>query len=130
MAASAHEKVEGFFITLDLASKEVGESMWVVSDEANGLSSVVVYAGDDSVTIRATVMEIPASEREPFYEELLRLNAEMVRGAYALEQNSVILIDSLELPSLDLERFQASLESMGLALAQHYARLARYRATN
>ena len=30
-------------------------------------------------------------------------------------------------PTMDLEEFQASLDSTGLALAQHYPRLAKYR---
>ena len=54
----------------------------------------------------------------------------MVHGAYAIENDSVILIDSLEFPTMDLEEFQASLDSTGLALAQHYPRLSKYRPAN
>jgi hypothetical protein len=124
---SVKEKLEGFFINLGLTYEEVSDNMWVISDEENNLGSVVVYAEDELVTIRAKVMEVPASDREQFFEDLLRLNAEMVHGAYAIEESSVILIDSLESNTMDLEEFQASLDSTGLALAQHYSRLAKYR---
>jgi len=127
MAASAQEKLEGFFINLELIYEEIGENMWLLTDEENGLSSVVVYVQDELVTLRAKVMDVPAEQREEFFEELLRLNAAMVHGAYAIEEDSVILIDSLEFPSMDLEEFQASLDSTGLALAQHYGRLSKYR---
>ncbi len=127
MAASAQEKLESFFINLELIYEEIGENMWLLTDEENGLSSVVVYVQDELVTLRAKVMDVPGEKREEFFEELLRLNAEMVHGAYAIEEDSVILIDSLEFPSMDLEEFQASLDSTGLALAQHYSRLAKYR---
>ena len=127
MATSINEKLESFFINLDLNYEEVGENMWVISDEANNLGYVVVFAEDELVTIRAKVMKIPAENREAFFEDLLRLNAEMVHGAYAVEKDSVILIDSLEFPTMDLEEFQASLDSTGLALAQHYPRLSKYR---
>ncbi|MFW5742730.1 MAG: YbjN domain-containing protein [bacterium] len=127
MATSAQEKLEGFFIHLELIYEEIGENMWLLTDEENGLSSVVVYVQDELVTLRAKVMDVPGEKREEFFEELLRLNAEMVHGAYAIEEDSVILIDSLEFPSMDLEEFQASLDSTGLALAQHYSRLAKYR---
>jgi hypothetical protein len=127
MAASAQEKLEGFFINLELIYEEIGENMWLLTDEENGLSSVVVYVQDELVTLRAKVMDVPAEQREEFFEELLRLNAAMVHGAYAIEADSVILIDSLEFPSMDLEEFQASLDSTGLALAQHYGRLSKYR---
>ena len=124
---SVKEKLEGFYINLGLTYEEVSENMWVISDEENNLGSVVVYAEDELVTFRAKVMDVPSENREGFYEELLRLNAEMVHGAYAIEENSVILIDSLEFPTMDMEEFQASLDSTGLALAQHYPRLAKYR---
>ena len=121
------EKLESFFINLQLTYEEVGENMWVISDDENNLGNVVVYAVEDLVTLRAKVMQIPSANREQCFEELLRLNAEMVHGAYAIEEDSVILIDSLEAPTMDLEEFQASLDSTGLALAQHYPRLANYR---
>ena len=127
MSTSAGEKLEGFFINLELVYEEVGDNMWLVTDEENGLSSVVVYVQDDLVTLRAKVMDVPSEQREEFFEELLRLNAEMVHGAYAIEEQNVILVDSLESPTMDLEEFQASLDSTGLALAQHYTRLAKYR---
>jgi len=127
MPASAREKLEGFFINLELVYEEVGDDMWLITDEENGLRSIVVYVQDDLVTIRAKVMDVPVENREACYEELLRLNAEMVHGAYAIEEDSVILIDSMEAPTMDLEEFQASLDSTGLALAQHYSRLAKYR---
>lgn len=126
MPTTAKEKLEGFFINLELAYEEVGESMWLITDDDNGLASVVVYVQEELVTLRAKVMDVPASDREAFFEDLLRLNAEMVHGAYAIEGESVILVDSLELPTMDLEEFQASLDSTGLALAQHYGRLSKY----
>ena len=126
MPASASEKLEGFFINLELVYEEIGENMWLITDEENGLKSVVVYVQEELVTLRAKVMDVPGEQREGFFEDLLRLNAEMVHGAYAIEGESVILVDSLELPTMDLEEFQASLDSTGLALAQHYGRLAKY----
>ena len=124
---SVKEKLESFFINLQLIYEEVGENMWLISDDENNVGYVVVYAEEELVTLRAKVMEIPSENRESYFEELLRLNAEMVHGAYAIEEDSVILIDSLVAPTMDLEEFQASLDSTGLALAQHYPRLAKYR---
>ena len=127
MTISAREKLEGFLIKLDLAYEEVGENMWVVNDEPSSLVGLVIYAEEDLVTIRANVMQIPDEERESLFEELLRFNAEMVHGAYAIEEHDIVLIDSMELPTMDFEELQASLDSFGLALAQHYAHLAPYR---
>jgi hypothetical protein len=124
---TAKEKLESFFINLDVQYEELEENMWLISQEENGLQAVVVYVEDDLVTLRAKVMHVPSEDTETFFRELLTLNAEMVHGAYALDEDGVILIDTLELATMDLEEFRASLDSTGLALAQHYNRLAKYR---
>ncbi len=122
------EKVEGYMINLSLTFEAVGDNIWLINDQEKGLGHVVVYAEDSLITIRAKVMELPEKEREQFFEELLRLNAsDMVHGAYALEESNVIIIDTLELQTMDLEEFQASLDALGLAIAQHYPRLNQYR---
>jgi hypothetical protein len=51
----------------------------------------------------------------------------LVHGAYALEGDHVILIDTLEVDTMDLEELRASFEAIGLALVQHYKVLGRYR---
>ena len=127
MTTSARVKLEGFLIKLDLAYEEVGESMWVINDEPSGLVGLVVYAEDELVTIRANVMQIPDADRESLFEELLRFNAEMVHGAYAIEERDIVLLDTMELQTMDFEELQASFDSFGLALAQHYSHLAKYR---
>ena len=38
------EKLESFFINLQLTYEEVGDNMWVISDEENNLGNVVVFA--------------------------------------------------------------------------------------
>jgi hypothetical protein len=36
-------------------------------------------------------------------------------------------VDTLEADTLDIEEFEASIDAIGLALAQHYRTLSRYR---
>ena len=68
------------------------------------------------------------SGREKLFAELLRLNAtDMAHGAYAVDGNAVIIIDTLEAETMDLEELQASIDAIGLALAQHYRSLSAYR---
>lgn len=120
------DKIERYMINLSLTYEELGENIWLVEDPEKGLGHVFVYADDPLVTLRAKVMDLPEKDRESFFEELLRLNNEMIHGAYALEQNNVVLVDTLESETMDLEEFRASLEAIGLALAQHYPRLSQY----
>ena len=125
---TTREKIEGYMVKLSLTFDSVNDATWVIRDEEKGLDNVVVMLADPLVVIRVKVMETPAEDQCTFFEELLKLNAsDLVHGAYALDDASVVLIDTLEAATMDLEEFQASLDAIGLALVQHYKVLARYR---
>ncbi len=122
------DKLEGYMIKLSLNFEEISENTWLINDLDKGLENVVVLANDSVVVIRVKVMEAPEVNREAFFGKLLKLNAtDMVHGAYALEEDNVIIIDSLVSETLDLEEFQASIDAIGFALSQHYAVLSKYR---
>ncbi len=122
------DKVQSYLVDLGLSFDEVDANTWLITDEDKGLKNIVVLVSEPLVILRVKVMELPEWERGRLYERLLRLNAEdLLHGAYALEGDHVILIDTLELESMDLEDFRASIEAMGLALAQHYKILSEYR---
>ena len=126
MAQSA--KIEGFLLSLSLTYETVDECTWLINDDEKGLDNVLVIVADPVVIIRVNVMAIPERQREKFFEQLLRLNqSDMIHGAYALESNEVILLNTLVGATLDLEEFQATLDAIGLALAQHYQTLAKFR---
>ena len=123
------QKLEGYFIDLSIPFEAKEDNVWIITDEQRGFENVLVTSDDQVVTITVKVMNIPSSNKEKFFEKLLELNAtDMIHGAYAIEGNSIVLIDSLEGPTMDLEEIQASLDAISLALSQHYPVLAEYRA--
>ncbi len=117
------DKVGGYLRELGLSHEVVGDTVWLIRDPERGLAQVVVYADETLVTIRARLIDIPTDGREAFFEDLLRLNLEMLHGAYALEEEAVIWMDTLELGTMDLEEFQASLDAASLCMLQHVPRL-------
>ena len=121
-------RIESYLLSLSLTYEDVGDQTWIINDDEKGLENVVVILADPVVIIRVKVMAIPGTEREQFFEQLLRLNqSDMIHGAYALEGDDVILLNTLVGETLDVEEFQATLDAIGLALAQHYQMLAKYR---
>jgi hypothetical protein len=59
---------------------------------------------------------------------LLELNAtQMIHGAYGLEDDSVVLIDTLQSKNLDYNEFQATVEALSLAITQDYEKLKAFR---
>jgi CesT_Tir_1 len=125
---SPREKIEGYLVRLALSFQE-SNGTWVVSDAQRGLDNLIIALTDSLVIMRMNVMEVPAAGREKLYEELLRLNAaDLVHGAYGIDGRNIILIDTLEADGMGLEEFEASLDAIGMAVAQHYRILSPYRA--
>ena len=125
----SREKLEGYLVKLSLSFHAAGSGTWVVNDRDKVLENLLVQLAEPLVILRIYVMDVPATGREKLFAELLRLNAtDMVHGAYALDWKSVIIIDTLEADTMDLEEFEASIDAIGLALAQHYRTLSAYRA--
>ena len=125
---SPAERVEGYLVKLALSFQKPASNTWVVSDSELGLENLLIVLSEPLVVFRIHVMEVPASGKEKLFEELLRFNAtDMVHGAYAVDGTHVIIIDTLEADTMDLEEFEASIDAIGLALAQHYRPLSKYR---
>ena len=51
----------------------------------------------------------------------------MVHGAYGLDGDDIVLIDTLEYATMDKPEFEAALDSIGLALSRHYDVLGAFR---
>ncbi len=123
------EDIESFLLRLELPYQELEEGLWVVSD-GQEVAAVFVNLDPPLLLMRVEVMDAPADEklRNGLFRELLELNAtDMVHGAYGLDENEIVVTDALQLQDLDFSEFQASLESILLALRSHFETLSRYR---
>ena len=124
----SRDKIESFLLKLSLTFQQANPGTWVIHDPQKGLENLLVVLSEPLVIMRMQVMEVPSKGKEALFEVLLRLNAtDMVHGAYAVDGKNIIIIDTLEADTMDLEEFQASIDAVGLAVAQHYRVLAPYR---
>lgn len=109
-------------------TEEVEPGMWVLTPGEDGVGIVVSF--DPPVLVfRVNVMELPApgAHRTELMEKLLELNAgDLVHGSYGIEGKHVVLTDALQLENLDFSEFQATYDSITLALASHMPALAPY----
>jgi hypothetical protein len=122
------EDIEGYLIRMGLPFEEIEEGLWIIHDDLSHVENIVVLYDPPIVVFRVKLMEVPTQKREAFFEHLLRLNAtEMVHGAYGIERNNVVLIDTLQAQNLDFNEFQASLEALSLAISQDYEKLTAFR---
>ena len=123
----SREKLESYLVKLELTFQEAGKGTWVVREPEKSLANLFVMMADPLVVLRLTVMEIPKKNREQLFEELLHLNAtDMVHGAYGLDGKNVVIVDTLEGDTLDVEELRASIEAISVAVAQQHGMLAKY----
>ena len=118
------QRIESFLRTLDLSFDELDSDTWVINDEERGVENLIVVHEDPVVIFRLKVAVLPPGDHCALYEELLRLNGtDLLHGAYALEGNSVVLMNTLLSETIDIEEFQATLDAISLSVAEHYERL-------
>lgn len=118
------DRLDGGTVTV----QELEPNLWLV--RTGDGAEVVVHYAPPVVILRVRVMELPASgpRRSELFRQLLELNArELVHGSYGLEGDHIVLTDTLELENLDYSEFEASFDSITLALATHLGALAPYR---
>jgi hypothetical protein len=127
----SRDDVQSWLERLEGGSLEVRElepNIWLVRSREG--AEVVVHYAPPVVILRIRVMELPGSDprRSELFRQLLELNArELIHGSYGIEGDDIVLTDALELANLDFSEFEASFDSITLALATHLGALAPYR---
>jgi hypothetical protein len=121
-------KIEQYLIDLMITYQLVDKNLWLLDDEERSLHGVAVMQAEPLVIIRAEVMNVPKNNVAELYAKLLELNAsDVIHGAYALDKNKIILLDTLQYDTMDNEDFRATLDSFSMALTDHYPILSKYR---
>jgi hypothetical protein len=121
-------KIEQYLIDLMYSYREVDKDIWLVDDPERNLAGVAVMYDDPVVVFRVALMDAPEKNRLELFTKLLELNAsDIVHGAYALENNQIVLVNTLDYATMDYGEFRSTLDSFSLALVQHYPILSSYR---
>jgi hypothetical protein len=125
------DDVQSFLDRMEAAGatiEELGDGLWQARRADD--SAVVISYSPPVLILRVRVMELPAEapKRAELFRRLLEYNAaDLVHGSYGVEGDHVVLTDTLELENLDFSEFEASFDSLTLALATHLGALAPYR---
>lgn len=110
--------------------REVEPGLWVIRPGGAIDFDVVCHYSPTAIVLRVKVMDLPPDDDacNGLARRLLQLNAsDLVHGSYGIEQDSVVMTETLELAHLDFEEFLAAYESMVLALSSHLRELVTFR---
>ena len=124
------EKIEAYIIEAGYPFEQVKPGMWLLHDDADYIENIVVLHNDPVVTFRVKLMNAPKRGRAELFTRLLELNATaMIAGAFGLEENAIVITDTLQSENLDFNEFQASVDSIALAMREHFGELESYSKT-
>lgn len=116
------EDVERYLINLDTPYEVLGDGIYRLNDDLPDIDDIIVMVSDPLVIFSVRLMKVPGKNVEAFYKKLLELNAtELVAGAYGLDGDDVVITDTLQLENLDENEFVASVESLAMAIHEHYS---------
>lgn len=125
---ATREDIESYIVRLGMPYEEVDTGLWIIHDEHDGIDNLVIHFAPPVAVFRVKLMDLDG-DHPALYRRLLELNAsEMVSGAYGIENNSVVCVESLQVENLDFNEFQAAVDSLSLAITDHYETLRAVRA--
>lgn len=125
-----NDQIEEYLIHTELPYEQVQEGMWLIHDEHDYVDNIVVLHTPPVITFRVKVLDLDTvaeGKHLGLFGYLLKINAnDMVAGAYGLEDDAVVITDSLQSENLDYNEFQASIDSITMSVREHYERLREF----
>ncbi len=121
MAGDYFERVKGLLLELDLSIVEENEAdtLLVVSDESSGINQMILDCEGQILVIEQLILSLERADAA-VYRRLLQMNRALVHGAFVLDESGQRLLfrNTLQLENLDLNELEASLQALGLGLAE------------
>lgn len=115
-------KVREYLLDLNytINHEEKESSVFVISNEEDGISNLVIGCADPILIIEQHLFNMPSDSLET-YKSLLIKNRDIVHGAFVLNDtgDKVIFRDTLQLENLDLNELEGSLNSLSLLLSEY-----------
>lgn len=113
-----NEDLETYLSRLERPFERVDEATYVVK-MGPGRPLLAVRLAPPVLVLRVAIGKAPADSLD-LYRKLLELNATaLLRAAYGLEGERIVLASALELESIDINELEAVLADIDLALTEH-----------
>ena len=119
------QTLENYLIQLGERFEQIGENMWKINDEYDNIDDIIIFYADSIVIFRVKLFDLTqikeSVKKEDLYRFMLELNAyDLTHGAYGIEGDSVIIVDTLETENLDYNEFEASVNALALEITDRY----------
>lgn len=121
--------VKDYLITLNYSityeNKEDGIIM--IQNESEGIKNLILGIADPILIFEQYIFKIN-NPSEEIFRGLLQKNRDIVHGAFVLDESGkkVIFRDTLQLENLDLNEFEASINSLSLLLSEYSENILKF----
>lgn len=123
------ELVKGYVLDLNLniLNTHPEEELLIVEDSERGIQNLIIDCEDPILLLEQLVIETP-QEPGDMYRELLKMNGDLIHGAYMLSEDGKLVLwrDTLQLANLDANELEGSISALSLAMAEHATKLLTY----
>ncbi len=107
----------------DITLEEPKGAIFIISDESRGIHNMILDCEGDILIMEQIIVPI-RKEKPEHFKRLLQINRSLVHGAFVLnssqeEYDIVAFRDTLQLPNLDLNELEGSLNALTLGLMEN-----------
>ena len=112
---------------MPIVREDAPEELVVVEDEEKGIKNLIIDCEDSILVLEQVVIPVP-SDPGDIYVKLLKMNRNLVHGAFAMDedQEHIIFRDTLCLENLDRNELEGSIQALELAMAEYGIELLSY----
>ena len=112
---------------MPIVREDAPEELVVVEDEEKGIKNLIIDCEDSILVLEQVVIPVP-SDPGDIYVKLLKMNRNLVHGAFAMDEDEkyILFRDTLCLENLDRNELEGSIKALELAMAEYGIKLLSY----
>lgn len=121
--------VKDYLIALNysITYENVEDGIIMIQNESEGIKNLILGIADPILIFEQYIFKIN-NPSEEIFKALLQKNRDIVHGAFVLDESGtkVIFRDTLQLENLDLNEFEASINSLSLLLSEYSENILKF----
>lgn len=115
------EKVKGFLheLEVDILEEHAEDQIFCIDDQERGINHMWLDCEGEILVMEQYIFTVKDNKEQ--FKHLLRINRELIHGAFVLDDEGtrVIFRDTLQTENLDFNELEGSLNALSIALAEH-----------
>jgi len=117
-------------LNFNIIHENKSDNVIMISRENEGIKNLILGIASPILIMEQHIFNIK-NKNEEIFKSLLQKNRDIIHGAFVLDETGekVIFRDTLQIENLDLNEFEASLNSLSLLLSeysQHIINFSKY----